>query len=420
MEIKKYELKKVLTSKIMWLLIAVFMAFNIIKICSNSYKRTTLGYFNEIVDNVGYEINDDMKLKFESYYKENLVEANKLIKEKTGKEFEYVKDFMADYSYEEVFPKLSEEERNIILKTNFVEEYYLNIDILEKEYENITGDGIAENDIKMYRLEGNAAETARKNEKDAVIRIAEIKNLEEQKNLYYTGIHSLLYDEILKTAVIEIIILTVIMSAYLFNYEFENKTHLLSYTTRRGRKLTKDKLFISMVISILITTIILGLTLILFFLVFDCSKMWNIPVSSFFNWEAMMPNITWFSINFIQYTFLIVMFIYITVLILNLITFSISYFIRNTYIEFVIFAIISGIFLYLPNAISEPRSTNLIYTTTYTPFIFLNDLSSRSLVGGGLTGDKSYEIIVLLTWSIGMLLITFLLIEKFKKEDIKN
>lgn len=51
--------------------------------------------------------------------------------------------------------------------------------------------------------------------------------------------------------------------------------------------------------SILVAIIILGITLIVYFSVFDYSKIWNVPISSALNWEVG-PHISWYNLTVLQ------------------------------------------------------------------------------------------------------------------------
>lgn len=46
--------------------------------------------------------------------------------------------------------------------------------------------------------------------------------------------HSLLFRNILKTIIFEIIILVVLITAYLVNYEFDNSTENIVYSTKKA------------------------------------------------------------------------------------------------------------------------------------------------------------------------------------------
>ena len=48
---------------------------------------------------------------------------------------------------------------------------------------------------------------------------------------------------------------------YLQTIEFENKTHLVTYSAKRGRHLMKDKLVASLLTTTVITVILLAITL---------------------------------------------------------------------------------------------------------------------------------------------------------------
>ncbi|MBZ9621792.1 hypothetical protein G9F71_002785 [Clostridium sp. FP2] len=78
MRIKLYELKKVIKSPVVIGLIAIFIAFNIFIIFSNTHLTSELKILNKIVDKFGYKISDKMMDDFGVYYNEQLKKLNSI------------------------------------------------------------------------------------------------------------------------------------------------------------------------------------------------------------------------------------------------------------------------------------------------------------------------------------------------------
>lgn len=413
MDVKRYELKKIVTSKAMWALVIIFTLYNIYNISSYYKVKKGLDYFNDMVSTVGYEINNEMISELKVYYDDNFKEASKVIKEKTGNEYSCMAECLAYSKNRSILEGIE-----IIERTNLIESYYMSIPSKDKEYKEMNIREIVNLPIMYSKISGEALEVLDDISIDAERRFNEILENQEHRNLFPNSVYKLLFDDILYPVIIQISALVVLMGAYILNYEFENKTHLVVYTTKRGRKVIKDKLFVAGIMSVIITTIMLSIVLIISLSVFDFSKIWNIPISSYFNYIGSLPNMSWINITFLQALILIIIAVYIIEIIFTLIVFALSNIIRNTYMNFIMFIIISGIGLEIFKIV--PRYSKLIFLAVCTPFRFIYGLSNRYIIDGTLTEIKNYEIITLGAWLLVFTIITYMLIKRFKKVTINN
>lgn len=230
--------------------------------------------------------------------------------------------------------------------------------------------------------------------------------------------HSFLFKNIFTAIIYEIMILIVLATSFILNYEFESKTALVVYSTKRGRHLTKDKLIVSLGFTISATTIIISITLLTYFITFDYSGLWGVSVNSFFGQEYSMPYMSWWSMSILKYLVLVILVVYLIEIIFCGITFILSVFIKNTYIVFGTFAIILGIGILLPEVI--PTNLDIIIYSVYTPFtLILNPSWWFMFRGGLLQPSKYYEIITLIIWSVIVLVIGALCVKRVKRENIK-
>ena len=149
------------------------------------------------------------------------------------------------------------------------------------------------------------------------------------------------------------------------NYEFDNNTQAITYSTKKGRSLVKDKLYVSICANILVATVILFTSLGLYFIIFDYSRLWNIPISSYFNTDKNFIYMSWWNMSFVQYLFSGIGLIYVITLLFTGIVFIIARAIRNNYIVFFIFTIIFGLALITSIA---PTNSNAIFIKSFTPF----------------------------------------------------
>ncbi|WP_291567378.1 MULTISPECIES: ABC transporter permease subunit [unclassified Clostridium] len=423
MKIKMYELKKAITSPIILSLLAIFIAFNFFIIFNNGYSRDELKVLNKIVDKFGYEINDKMVNEFDNYYNDELNKMNEITSKKTSKSYESVLELFKDNEYSPQGYKgdiYNEEEKKFISELSIVEIYRQSMKNIDERYSTIDTMTIAESAINSVRLSGKAADTLRNEYKKLGDRFEKIKENGEHKNLFFIGeiyrMHSFLFKTLFKNIIFQIMVIVVLITAYLVNYEFENSTHHLAYSSKRGRKIIMDKLFASIISSIIVTTIIMGVTLLAYFIFFDYSGLWNVPISTAFNWEYNLPYISWWNMSFAQYLFFSIGIVYICELLFAGITFVISKFIKNSYVVFFIFAIIFGGSILIPGFM--PASSNAIFITGFTPFCLILNPFLWFMGNGVSTVFKYYGIITVCVWSVLLIILCTLCIKKFKRESI--
>lgn len=426
MNIKINELKKVLNSPIITWLLVLFIVFNAFVIYQNSYFKDELKVLNKLVDRFGYKIDDEMLGKFKEYYDEQLYRLNEITNKKLSKNFKNMQEFYNDHKYglKEIY---TQAEIDLIVELGIIETYYNEILGIDEIYSKINIMDIAEREIMKYSLGGKAAATVRKQYKAFSERFKQLIENKEHKNLFFMGqvyrMHSLLFRKLFRIIIFEIIILVVLTTAYLVNYEFDSNTELLTYTSKRGRNLIIDKLWASVFSSLVITTIILSITLSLYFKVFDYSRLWNVPISSYFNSEYVdissgisLLYFAWWNMSFIKYMIFSIGLIYLITLIFNGIAFVLAIHVKNTYFSFFIFAIIFGLFLIVPNFL--PRNSNLIFMGAFTPFFLILNPHVWFMESGAFTTFKYYELITVSIWFLILLVLGMLSIKKFKRQDI--
>lgn len=420
MNVKMYEFKKAITSPIVIGLVLVLIFFNLFNIYSNSHVKSDLRVVNEIVDKFRYEINDKMKSDFKEYYNNQLKTMNEITYDKTSKTYEDVSTFLNDNDLSGNIDIYSKEEQNFIADLIIVENYHHIIQNIDSTYSQIDLIQVAETEIMKFGLGGKAADTVREQYTKLGERFEELKENGEHKNIFFISkiyrMHSLLFKNLFGSIILQVMILVVLITGRVINYEFENKTHPLVYSTKKGRRLMTDKFFASIFASIIVTTIILGITLSVYFMVFNYSGLWNVPISSYFNLEYNLPYISWWNMFFVQYLLCSIVLVYICEMLFTAITFIISAFIRNTYIVFFIFGIIFGLGWMIPAFI--PRDTNAIFIGYFTPFTLVFNSSVRFMESGAFTTFKYYELITIIVWSLLLLILSSLCIRRFKRRNI--
>lgn len=414
-----YEIKKIIKSPIILFLIIAFLIFDLFLVFSKFYVKDELKVLNNIIDEVGYKVNDDMMADFKVYYEKNLESFNDVIYIKEGKTHLSVSEYLNSDNPGIYEDKYTEEEKNQIVNTSIIESYYLSIPELKKEYEKIDFIEMINPTIKSVRASNGGAELI----KDGLIKFDErfktlIKN-QEHMELSFNGkaykMHSFLYREVLGTVVFQIMILIALIVSFLVNYENENSTSLVVYSSRRGRNLILDKLKAIIYTVVPISTGLLAIVLTTYFSIYDYSRVFNTSINSFFNWENSFPNIGWFSLSVKEYFMIIIIIIYISIFIFIGIAFVVARFIKNSYVSFVICCILNGIGMILPSL--APTSTKLFIYATLTPFTLAINLHTR-FMQNSFTNFKYYELITISIWGVIIVCAIHYSIKSFKKCSI--
>ncbi len=423
MDLRLYEFKKIITSPIVIVLTTLFLIFNIMTIQNSSYIKEELKIINDMIGKFGHEINDGMISKMYEEYKSNIKKFKEITNNKIGKTYSTMDDYVNSdeyykYTYENKY--FTEDDIKFFNELNLLE-IYINIALEQiKSYENINILETSESSIKQFGLTGEAKEIAKKRYEILDKRFEKIKENGEHKNLFFLGkayrTYSLLFQDILSQGIYQIMILVVLITSYLVNYEFDNKTNLLVYSTKRGRDNDKDKLMVCLLSSIFVSTIILGITLLVYFMAFDYSNMLNINLNSSFNWEYPMPFINIFGHTVIEQLMLSILIVIICMLIFATITFIISKLLKNSYIVFFIFFIICGINISVSTFVS--KSSPIIMYLGYDVFNLIINPSSWFTSKVPFIVNKYHEVVTIVAWTCISILGSIFVIRRFKREDI--
>ncbi|EJT6501533.1 hypothetical protein AB8J26_001398 [Clostridium perfringens] len=422
MSIKKGEWEKLFRNPVLIVLAGIFLIYNFILIKDNSYIKEGLEETNKLISQVGYKVDENMLKKLENMYDEKMKDLNELTERKLQKTFESMDEFLANkdfhnWTYEEkVFSK---EDMDLINQLSAINLYKNVTPEFIHRIESLDSEKMAESNINKYGFKGEAANLVRKNYEDLGKRLQELKSNEEHKNLFFFGesyrTQNLLYKKVIGACLIEIMILVVLGVVFLINYERENKTLGLVSATKRGRNLIKDKAIVGLMYSILVAIIILGITLIVYFSVFDYSKIWNVPISSALNWEVG-PHISWYNITVLQNLLISIGVVLIISLISGGISLSLCLFLKSSYKAFFAFFILFGGLFMLPGLFS--MSSKLVIWSYFNIFVLTLNPQKWFAEAGALLTSKYYIEGTLISNGIIVTIISLILIKRFKKVDI--
>lgn len=419
MEITLHECKKAFRSPIFIVLILLFSAFNIFLIISDSYYAEELKVTNEIANKYGVQITEESLLQLEQDLKQELLSLNKITKQRTGQEFSSIDDLWEMVETRD-YDRYSEEERDLIKQLLLKDMLFGMAQSIDDRYDDLDWKRVAESEIQMYGLRGEAAETLKKEYDKFSQRFAEMKASAEHKEWFFPGapykMHSLLFGSVFRTIIFESLILIVLVTALITNFEFENKTYLVTFSTFRGRSLMKDKLAASLFMTTVITTIILVVTLTTYFTVFDYSDLWGTSISSAFNWESSLPYVAWWDLSIASFLLCSILLVYICMLLFATITFFIAVFVKNSYYTFFLFSFFFAVNILVPGFM--PTSSNLLFIIGFNlPSLVLNP-QNWFMGSGGLILFKHYELITVSVWTVISITSCILAIKRFKKSEI--
>lgn len=416
MRIFLHECKKALTSPILIALLIVFSAFNIFNIVSSSDHKEELEMVNEIIDKYGREITDDSLKRFEKDIQSDLSRLTEI----TGKQFESIYDFLDGLSYEEQ-ELYSDKEWDFFNSLQLKEMYFGIANSIDESYAEIDVQAGALVDLKSYDISGKAAETYMRENEEFAKRFKQMVNNEEHKEWFFAGkpyfMHSLLFKTVFLHLVIESLLLIVLMTALITTYEFENRTQLLTYSTRRGRKLMKDKLAASLAVSTVISLFLFAITLGTYFSLFDYSHVWKTSISSAFNWENPFPYVTWWDLSVIEFLVAVLVLVYIIQLLFSGLTFALAVIVKNSYITFFLVATLFVLGWLLPTFM--PKSSNLFFISKYTLSTLTMAVSQSFMGSSGLILFKNFEWMTISCWTIITIVFCAITYKRFRKMDIQ-
>ncbi len=417
--ILKQELLKILKTPVIWVLVLFFITLNSILVMSKSDFKEDLSILSDMVDTYGAEINEEMMTEVGHDYKKIQTWVNQVANDENTV-YEHPSDLLSKLSKQTENP-LEQEELRTLLEYAVLEGFYRTAQDLDEIYEEIDLSQSAEGQIELYRLTGNAAEQVREQYQKLEVRLDQLIENGEHKHLFFMGkvyeMHSLLFRDIGRALLFELMILIVLITAAITNYEFEHRTSLVTYTTKKGRALVLYKLLAATIASSFVMLGMIGVTLTIFFTTYNYEGLWSVPISNYFNGETVLPYISWWNITFIEYVGFFILFIILSQLIFLGVTFVLSVYMKNTYLVFFTFMIFLGIGILLPSYM--PRESNLIFLLNFNPFVFILNPHEWLMGNGPFTISKYYEQVTIGLWIIIIGWLMNRSVIRFKREPLQ-
>ena len=417
MRILLYEIRKAMVSPIILTLLALFIGFNFFLIYQNAYIKKDLREVNRIADTYGTVINDEMVSRMKSDYEAQMEKVNGITYKVLSKTYQDMNDFYSDTTFYtgEAF---TEKDLELFSNTALLEMYYFTSLHIDKNFREIDPVKIAESEIKKYRISGAAAELIRSqydkfNERySKVLKNKEYKHLFPAQSIFET--HLLLFKTMFKSFLLESLILTVLVTAYVMNFEFDRGTYLLTYSSKRGRKLWLDKLLAALITNVGMLTLLLGIGIAAYFSVFSYRNFWHVPISTYFN-AGKGWFMSWWNLSFLEYLAFVIVLAYLLIILFTFMTVFLARWVRNSYLVFFIFLCLFGVIFAIQGPIP---SNNIAYILGFFTPVNLVLNSFVWFMYRPVTLTAYFELITVAVWFVILLLATTFCARSFRKCDL--
>ncbi|SFF97176.1 hypothetical protein SAMN05216353_11663 [Halobacillus alkaliphilus] len=409
----KYEMKKVFQSPLLLGLLLFFTSINVLLMADHIPSRGSVNVLSDIVGTYGEKATEETLHSMESDLQEGLVWSNSHVE---GERYQSLNEALndSDAPWKESIPQKRYEQLQIL---HLYSQTGSQADAFYRELDFTT---FSSSVIQQHGLSGGAADTVRSQFKKIEGRKQEVAANDEHLAFFFHGLtfkmHTFLFKEIGLILLFEVMALVVLLSAYVSTYEFEQRTDLVVFSTKRGRKLMRDKLAASLCSAGIFAGGLTGLTLLVYFILFDYSQLWHSSFSNYFMRETPVPYISWWNLSFIEYVGLFVALVIAVQLIFSAISWLLSIWLKNSYLVYLAFAVVLGLFLWIPGLV--PGHSPLIFAAQFSPFILMLNPHAWFTVNNPMTMFSYYELMTILSWGIGLGGLSLFRLHRFKYQAI--
>ena len=380
-------MKKALLSPVIMILLLLMLAFNIFSIISNSHHKEELKVVNDIVAAYGPTFNDEILVSMEG-------DIQKQVEKLGATDTATFLEKMTYEQYEEA--GVSEQKRIDEISLKFT---YLQVAKgLEGRYEAINLSEEKEGFFQLYSMPSWLEEKMLAEFNGWEDRLDEIVAMNEYKQWFFLSdyrMHSELFRSHMKTLAVEGVLLVVLLTAFITNFEFEHRTQLVIYPTKKGRKLLLNKGLASLLASLIVLTILFAGTLAMYFTVYDYSAIWQASISSGFNWEYRLPYITWWDLSVGQYFVVALGILLVILIIVVMLTFAIAIFVKNSYYTWIISVLLLMAMFIVPAYFSNAV---ILWLSSFNISILLMNPHQYFNGGTTFTMTQYHEVWTLLIW----------------------
>lgn len=256
-------------------------------------------------------------------------------------------------------------------------------------------------------------------------RVIEIKDNQEKNDLFYPGdyyqLHTFLYKNIFSYLIIEIFLLTTIITLYIMDYERLKQTQEVIYSSQIGKRIQKKKAFAGLLVGLIFGSLIMIITLSYYFNTVSYQDLWHISISSAMasvpRGILYYPFITFFKLTVLQYLVISIILSFILIFITEMMVIAIQFFFNNSYLSF----LGSILFLLLFYYISSFQTVSwLDILLSMNPSMFWFYCGTWLIENEIHLSFNGYEIISLFFQALIILIFINLAFHYFLQKDIKS
>lgn len=267
MNILRFELKKLLCSKMLLLLLVFCFILNFLVIYSESYYAEKLEVISDIAAKSGVEINEDSLEKLQKLYDEELEKlrayaplAAQDIEKSGGIDRDHYVTGVRDYEYKLSIIELLindgtqalQNDRMVSAGTFLLEKYVSTDNKLLKFLYGVEAVVVFDNDFLTECFAPS----------------------------YAVDMHSKMFGNVICVLIIEMMFFAMFITVRSCTYEIAEGTHFLVYCAKRGRKVQRDKLSASLITTAAVYGVLCIFTISVFFIMNDLKEFLFVPVSS--------------------------------------------------------------------------------------------------------------------------------------------
>lgn len=407
MKITWLEMKKALLSPMVLTLIVLMLGWNIYTIVSESDGKEELNVVIDIIQTYGPTFNDETLALME----QDIVQKM----EQLG--FTSTQQFLEQMT-PEFYEKRNPEDQALINEIYLWLAYYHYAEVLEGRYANFRFHELEESFKRTHQIPTWLANWYAKQFDAWEERFTEIVSTEEYKQWFFLPeykMHQKLFSNVIRTVALEALLVVTLMTALIVNFEFENRTQFVTYSTKRGRKLLNNKVAASLIAGVLAIFLLFGVTLGVYFFLYDYTAIWPIDISSGFNWEYNIPYISWWEMPYWLYFTIVLAIIGVILVLALLIMITIAIFIKNSYFAWLLCIICFLAMMGVPLFFKEGAT---LWFMHYNILLLLLGVEGYFYGGNTFTMERYYEVYSLLLWVFMVTISSLLAIRYFKLKDV--
>ena len=411
------ELRKILTSWIIWALAIGTILLSMWATTQNAHHIPQLQILTDMVAQYGAPITEESLAGWERLHQEKMTALNAELSE----EFKTVAELRESlYETQTDIWNLLPEQMDLYWDARLVEDYLIRATAADEIYQAIDLRSFGENLIEQSRFQGNLPQIIRQNFAHHQENFQTMREQGGHRYFFFNNdfhaMHNQLFGRTLAVATLGLSLVVALSSAFILNYEFDQRSFGLIYTTKKGRKLQWLKLGTALIATTLFTILIMVPVLAHYFMTYDYAGLWHIPLSSlFYASEGFFFLVPRYAMTFSHYLLAFMAVVYLTQLLFAALIFSVSNALRNGYLVPIAFFMLAAFGIFYFHFVP---ASSLLYYLGFNPFRMMNDVSRLFMIFSVSQTNPHYEVITLVIWTAISIFSGIFTFWKFNKIDL--